>query len=203
MSYISLGVLVFSCLDTCDPCDILRYFVIFCKKWYRKIMHQKMRLRYFSVSWKNMRYLQLGIYRGFGIWWLLHICPCFSLEFYLASAKHQLWVHLWPFKKCCIVLVIINIRSGELSFPESSFQIWGEGRLEADIKLQFVWLKIRTFLLPCFSFLWSANCLLPISIAMLLFPLIWFKRGCSCLALPHLDFLTPPGHCWYPGNDWN
>ena len=155
-------------------------------------MHQKMRLRYFSVSWKNMRYLQLGIYRGFGIWWLLHICPCFSLEFYLAFAKHQLWVHLWPFKKCCIVLVIINIRSGELSFPESSFQIWGEGRLEADIKLQFVWLKIRTFLLPCFSFLWSANCLLPISIAMLLFPLIWFKRGCSCLGSPIWTSWHPP-----------
>ena len=202
MSYISLGVLVFSCLDTCDPCDILRYFVIFCKKWYRKIMHQKMRLRYFSVSWKNMRYLQLGIYRGFGIWWLLHICPCFSLEFYLASAKHQLWVHLWPFKKCCIVLVIINIRSGELSFPESSFQIWGEGRLEADIKLQFVWLKIRTsfamFQFPLICQLPIANFYCHASVSSDL-----IQKGLFLSWLPHLDFLTPPGHCWYPGNDWN
>ena len=30
---------------------------------------------------------------------LLHSCPCFSLAFYLASAKHQLPVHLWPFEK--------------------------------------------------------------------------------------------------------
>ena len=45
-------------------------------------------------------------------------------------------------------------------------------------------LKIRPFLLPCFGFLWSAYCLLPISIAILLFPLIWFKRGCSCLGSP-------------------
>ena len=32
MSYISLGVLLFSCLDTCDTCGILRYFVKKCKK---------------------------------------------------------------------------------------------------------------------------------------------------------------------------
>ena len=80
--------------------------------------------------------------------------------------------------------LIINIRFGELHFPKSSFQIWGKGRLEADIKLQLVWLKIRPFLLPCFSFLWSANCLLPISIAILEFPLIWLARGPSCLGPP-------------------
>ena len=37
------------------------------------IPHQKVRLQYFLVSWKNMQYLRFGIYRGCGISWLVTI----------------------------------------------------------------------------------------------------------------------------------
>ena len=56
MSYISLGVQLFSCL-------VLRYFV---KK---KDIAQKCGCNIFRYLEKNMRYLRFGICRGFGISW--------------------------------------------------------------------------------------------------------------------------------------
>ena len=68
MSYVSLGVLLFSSLDTCDTCDtcdILQYFAIFFEKEYRNISHKNAVVIFFGIS-KNMQYLRLGTYHGYG-----------------------------------------------------------------------------------------------------------------------------------------
>ena len=75
MSYVSLGVLLFSSLDTCDTCDtcdilqyfaiFLRYFAIFFEKEYRNISHKNAVVIFFGIL-KNMQYLRLGTYHGYG-----------------------------------------------------------------------------------------------------------------------------------------
>ena len=84
MSYISLGVLLFSCLDTCDTCDILQCFVKKCEKNVEKCKNNtapKM------CSCDILEKHSFGIYHGFDISWLVPIVQSFFTIFSTNTAK--------------------------------------------------------------------------------------------------------------------